>query len=124
MAERTGSQSRFLVPVTREHGGIHRVGIHVAVTGQALQMTYIYMPANAEVGWHSHPQESFVVLLEGGYRMWVGDEQFDLRPGLACHVPANTRHRAIVGPAPTLEVELFCPPRDDWAAITPQFDFR
>lgn len=116
--------SRYAVPITPEHGGIHRVGIHVALTGQQLQMTVIYMPANAEVGWHSHPQESFVTVLEGGYHMWVGDEEFDLLPGWACRVPANTPHRATVGPHPTVEVEVFAPPREDWAAITPQFDMR
>jgi quercetin dioxygenase-like cupin family protein len=118
------SPSRFMVPITREHGGIHRIGVHVALTGHQLQMTVIYMPAYAEVDWHSHPQESFVMVLEGAYRIWVGDETFDLTPGLACWVPANTPHRAVVGPNALVELEIFAPPRSDWAAITPQFDFR
>jgi quercetin dioxygenase-like cupin family protein len=124
MESRDNLRSRYLVPVTRAHGGLHRIGTHIALSGQQLQMTFIYMPPHATVDWHSHEQESFVLVVEGGYRLWVGEEHFELAPGWACHVPARTPHRAIVGPQSTLEIEIFAPPRADWAAITPQFDFR
>ncbi len=112
------------MPMGREHGGLHRVGQHVSLTGERLQLTTIYMPPEARVDWHSHPQESFVVVVEGGYHIWVGDEEFELNPGTACWISANTPHRALVGPEPTVEIEIFAPPREDWAAISPQFDCR
>lgn len=118
------SGNRYIVPLGRDHGNIHHIGQHVVVTGEQLQMACIYMPPEAEVGWHSHPQESFVTVIQGGYELWVGSEQFTLGPGQACWIPANTAHRAIVGPEPTVEIEVFSPPREEWAELTPQFDFR
>lgn len=116
--------SRFLVPISVEQAHIHHVGKHVVITGLHLQLAYIYMPPHVEVAWHSHPQESFVVVLEGGYEMWVGDEHFSLVPGQACWIPAQTPHRATVGPEATVELEAFAPAREEWAALTPHFDFR
>lgn len=116
--------SKYLVPVDREHAHIHRIGLHAALTGQALQMTFIYMPPDSVVGWHSHPQESFVTVIQGGYEIWVGEENFKLEPGVACWVPANTPHRATVGHEATVEIEVFAPPREDWAVLTPALDMR
>lgn len=124
MSTNPSHPGKYIVSIAPENGNIHRIGTHVALTGERLQMTFIYMPANAVVGWHSHPQESFVTVIKGGYEMWVGDEQFSLVPGMACWVPANTQHRATVGAEDTVEVEVFGPPREDWAALTTAFDFR
>jgi quercetin dioxygenase-like cupin family protein len=118
------SPSKYLISMSKESAGIHRIGLHISVTGEQQQMTYIYMPPDAEVSWHSHPQESFVMVIQGGYEMWVGDEHFELKPGFACWVPADTPHRARVGSEPTVEIEVFSPPREDWASISPDYDFR
>jgi quercetin dioxygenase-like cupin family protein len=115
---------KYFVSVKPDQARIHRSGMHVALTGHTLQMTYIYMPPFARVDWHSHEEESFITVIEGGFEMWVADEHFHLTPGSACWIPANTPHRAIVGREPTIEIEAFSPPREDWAAITPNLDFR
>lgn len=116
--------SKYCVPMGQEHANLHRIGQHVSLTGERLQMTTIYMPAGAKVDWHQHDQESFIVVIQGSYRIWVAQECFELEPGFACYIPANTPHRAVVGPEPTIEIEIFSPPREDWADISPDFDRR
>jgi quercetin dioxygenase-like cupin family protein len=124
MTNKKEVRSKYFFSMTEENGGLHGKGIHVSLTGKNLQMTYIYIPAHTEVMWHSHKEESFVMVIQGGYELWVNEDYYVLEPGLVCWMPANTKHRARVGPVDTIEIEVFSPPREDWAAICPAYDFR
>jgi quercetin dioxygenase-like cupin family protein len=51
---------------------------------------------------HFHPnEEQFMLVLEGRFKMIVGDEERIIEPGVLVHIPRNTRHGvcAIGGPA-------------------------
>lgn len=124
MTQQAPGSSKYLAPITPEHAGPARAGRSVVLTGEQLQLAIVYLTPGAEIPWHSHPNETMVTLTQGRYELWIGDEQLTLEPGLAAWIPADMPHRAVVGPEPTIEVEAFAPPRDDYAGRTPQFDFR
>ena len=51
---------------------------------------------------HFHPnEEQFMLVLEGRFRMVVGDDERIVEPGMLIHIPRNTRHGvcALGGPA-------------------------
>jgi quercetin dioxygenase-like cupin family protein len=120
----SGEHSKYVAPITVEHAGPAGAGRSVVLTGEHVQLAIVYLNPNAEIPWHSHPNETMVTLIQGSYEMWVGDEQFTLKPGWAAWIPADMPHRALVGPELTIEVEAFAPPRNDYAGRTPQFDYR
>jgi len=46
----------------------------------------------------------------------VGDESGNLGPGGIWRIPANTPHTVTGGDQGAVVVDIFSPPRDDWAA--------
>lgn len=117
-------ESRYLAPITVDHAAQGRAGKTVVLTGNLLQLAVVYLPPNAEIPWHSHPAETIVTVISGGYDIWVGNDHFRLEPGWAAWIPANVPHRALVGTEPAVEIEAFAPPREEYAARTPHYDFR
>lgn len=116
--------SKYLVAITPEHATQGRVGRSVVLTGEQLQFACIYLQPGAEIPWHSHPNETMVTVIAGGYDLWIGDDHMELKPGFAVWVPGNAPHRAVVGSELTIELEAFAPPRDDYAERTPHANFR
>jgi quercetin dioxygenase-like cupin family protein len=45
---------------------------------------------------HEHPQDKCDAVLEGFFRVQVGDALFEMKPGDRLYIPAGTRHRAEV----------------------------
>jgi quercetin dioxygenase-like cupin family protein len=119
------SRSKFVISIAPESAERGTDGYSlVAITSENVQFLYIYLDPGSEIPWHSHPNESIETLITGEMEMWVGDEHFILRPGYVCRIPPNIRHRGIVGNEAAIDIEVFSPPRDDLAKITPEYDFR
>lgn len=116
--------SSYLARITLDQAVEGLVGKSVVLTGDRLQLAYVYLEPHAEIPWHSHPAETLVTLVQGGYDLWIGDEHFWLEPGWAAWVPSNVPHRVRVGDQLTVEVEAFAPPREEYAIRTRQYDFR
>lgn len=114
----------YLVPITAENAVAGIVGSVVAVTGEKLQLVVVYLDPGEVIEWHSHPHETMVTLVEGEYDVWIGDEQFTLKPGWALWIPSDVPHRAVVGDQPVVEIEAFSPPRKEYAELMPDYDFR
>jgi quercetin dioxygenase-like cupin family protein len=47
----------------------------------------------------------------------VGDEERELGPGGTWTIAANVPHSAIAGPEGAVVIDVFAPPRGDWAAL-------
>jgi quercetin dioxygenase-like cupin family protein len=45
---------------------------------------------------HAHAQDKCDAVIEGFFRIRVGDEVFDMKPGDRLYIPAGTRHSAEV----------------------------
>jgi quercetin dioxygenase-like cupin family protein len=92
-----------------------------AVAGEHATLAAIELAPGAVVPEHHHPNEQTGILVRGSLRFRVGDEAKDLTPGAMWVIPGGTPHDVTVGPEGAFLVELFAPPRSDWAGL-PQLD--
>jgi quercetin dioxygenase-like cupin family protein len=88
-----------------------------AVAGQEATLAAIELAPNAVVPEHSHVNEQTGLLLSGSVTFTIAGESKALRPGAAWVIPAHAPHSVTVGPDGAQIVELFAPPRSDWAEL-------
>jgi quercetin dioxygenase-like cupin family protein len=93
------------------------------VTGERVMVTHVYLKKGCIVPRHSHANEQVTYVLEGALRLWVGeaDEEVHLiRAGEVLVIPGNVPHRA-EALEDTLDMDVFCPPRQDWLDKTDDY---
>ena len=86
------------------------------ITGERMMLTHVYLKKGCIVPKHSHDNEQFTYILDGALRFWIGEdgaETFVLGPGEVLVIPPNVPHKA-EAVEDTLDVDVFCPPRQDW----------
>ncbi len=86
------------------------------ITGERMMLTHVYLKKGCVVPTHSHENEQFTYILEGALRFWIGEdgaETFVLGAGEVLVIPPNVPHKA-EAVEDTLDVDVFCPPRQDW----------
>jgi len=87
-----------------------------AVHGEQLTLAVVEVEPGAELPEHSHVNEQHGMVIEGSVVFRVGDESRTLVPGGIWRIPANTPHTVTGGDQGAVVVDIFSPPRDDWAA--------
>jgi quercetin dioxygenase-like cupin family protein len=94
-----------------------KAGVHRRlVSTDRMMIAHVYLDAGAVVPRHEHENEQLTYILEGTLRFWLGDDEaqvVDVRAGEILHIPSWVPHRAEALEA-TLDVDIFCPPRQDW----------
>jgi quercetin dioxygenase-like cupin family protein len=103
---------RDIVPLQIWNGVIGR-----AVEGKEATLAAIELDPDTKVPEHQHVNEQTGILLRGTLRFRIGDETKDLVPGSTWVIPASVPHAVDAGPDGAFLVELFAPPRADWAAL-------
>jgi quercetin dioxygenase-like cupin family protein len=88
-----------------------------AVHGTEATLAVLTLAPGIAVPEHSHVNEQIGVLLRGSVTFHIGDEQKDIRPGATWVIPAHVPHSVDVGPDGASIIELFSPPRTDWAGL-------
>lgn len=88
-----------------------------SVHGAEATLAAIELEANADVPEHAHVNEQIGVLMRGSLTFRIGGETKELRPGAMWVIPANVPHQVLAGPQGAALVELFSPPRADWAGL-------
>jgi len=86
------------------------------VTGERLMLAHVYLKKGCVVPRHSHENEQVTYILEGALRFWLGEapgEERVLRAGEVLVIPSNLPHMA-EALEDTLDLDVFCPPRQDW----------
>ena len=86
------------------------------VTGERMMLAHIYLDKGSVVPLHSHDNEQLTYVLEGALHFWIGEDESDeviVRAGEVLHIPSWVPHKA-VALEDTLDVDVFCPPRQDW----------
>ena len=87
-----------------------------AVHGKRLTLAVVELAPGAIAAEHSHEHEQLGIVLRGSIRFRVGDEERDLGPGETWEIPSSTPHRAEAGPDGATVLDIFAPPRSEWAA--------
>ena len=86
------------------------------ITGDQMMLAHVYLKKGCVVPKHFHINEQFTYILEGALRFLVGcdgAEEIVVRAGEVLHLPANLPHEAHAL-EDTLDMDVFCPPREDW----------
>ena len=86
------------------------------ITGDRMMLAHVYLAKGAVVPKHHHDNEQLTYILEGSLRFTVGeaqDEVIDVKAGEVLVIPSNVPHMA-EALEDTLDVDIFCPPRQDW----------
>jgi quercetin dioxygenase-like cupin family protein len=86
------------------------------ITGERMMIGHVYMEQGNVVPQHSHDNEQLTYILEGVLRFWLGEDEsqvVDVHAGEVLHIPSNLPHKAEALER-TLDVDVFCPPRQDW----------
>lgn len=87
-----------------------------AVHGEQLTLAVVEVEAGAELPEHQHSNEQFGIVIEGSVVFRVGNETCVVEPGGIWRIPSNTPHTVTGGDRGAVVVDIFSPPRDDWAA--------
>jgi quercetin dioxygenase-like cupin family protein len=86
------------------------------VVGGRMMLAHVYLAKGSIVPRHSHENEQLTYILEGALRFWIGEdgsEEIVVRAGEVLVIPSNVPHKA-EALEDTLDVDVFCPPRQDW----------
>jgi unsaturated pyranuronate lyase len=86
------------------------------ISTERMMIAHVYLDKGSVVPTHAHENEQITYILEGTLRFWLGDDEsqtVDVRAGEVLHIPSNLAHRA-EALEDTLDVDVFCPPREDW----------
>lgn len=90
------------------------------ITSERMMISHVYIKRGGDVPLHSHENEQLTYILEGALHFWFGKDQkqeITVRAGEVVVIPSNVPHRA-VALEDTLDVDVFCPPRQDWLSGT------
>jgi quercetin dioxygenase-like cupin family protein len=86
------------------------------ISTDRMMLAHVYLEKGCIVPLHSHENEQLTYILEGVLRFWLGDDEsevVDVAAGEVLHIPSTGPPKAEARET-TLDVDNFCPPRQDW----------
>jgi len=85
------------------------------ITGERMMIAHVYLKKGAIVPTHSHENEQLAYIIDGLLQLWVGEDEdpYLVGAGEVLVIPSGVPHRA-EALEDTLDVDIFCPPRQDW----------
>jgi quercetin dioxygenase-like cupin family protein len=86
-----------------------------ALHGAEATLTAIEIEPDTSVPEHAHANEQMGFLTAGSLTFRIGGEERALQPGGTWLIPANVPHSVVAGPEGARLIEVFSPPRTDWA---------
>jgi unsaturated pyranuronate lyase len=90
------------------------------ITGERMMIAHVHLKKDDEVPRHSHENEQITYIVQGALHFWFGEdgaEELTVRAGEVIVIPSHLPHRALAL-EDTLDVDVFCPPREDWLTGT------
>jgi len=83
------------------------------IHGKGLTLGYVEIKAGNKLPEHHHVHEQITFIIEGQLDMMIGGKSCSLTAGMYYVIPSNVPHKA-EALDDTLDVDIFCPPRQDW----------
>ncbi len=93
------------------------------ITGERAMLAHVYLKKGCVVPKHHHENEQFTYILEGALKFLIGADgarEVIVRAGEVLHLPSNVPHEAHAL-EDTLDLDIFCPPRQDWLDKTDSY---
>jgi len=86
--------------------------------GERIMLSFIEIAPHTHFPRHRHPEEQFMVVLEGEIDEIVEDQIIRLRKGDVCYLPSNVEHGGYTYESPCRAIDIFSPPRGDYRAMS------
>ena len=83
------------------------------ISGERTMLAHIFLKKGCVVPAHSHDNEQMTYVIKGALKFTVNGREILLKTGEVMHIPSNVVHAA-VAVEDTLDMDVFCPPRQDW----------
>lgn len=102
------------VPLQPMRGNITRRYVH----SDKMMVAQVNFAAGDNVPAHRHDNEQYTYVISGALRFLFGedqDEELVVSGGQIVLIPSGLLHSASAD-ADTFELDIFCPPRQDWIA--------
>ena len=93
------------------------------ITGERMMLSHVYIKKGGIVPLHHHDNEQLTYVLDGALKFWIGSEdgqEIVVHAGEVLVIPSNVPHKA-EALEDTLDVDIFCPPRQDWLDKTDDY---
>ncbi len=87
------------------------------VAGERSMLARIVLRTGCIVPMHSHRNEQITYILEGALKFKLDDKEIVVRTGEVLVIPSNVPHSA-EALEDTIDLDVFCPPREDWISGT------
>jgi quercetin dioxygenase-like cupin family protein len=86
------------------------------IRGSNVMVSFLTMKAGSVFELHSHPEEQVMIVLEGFCDEVIEDKMYRVGPGDVLRFPPNVRHGAFLREVDCRAIDIFSPPRADYAA--------
>ena len=83
------------------------------VAGDRSMLARIILRKGSIVPLHSHDNEQITYVLEGALKFLIEGKELIVRSGEILVIPSNLPHSA-EALEDTVDLDIFCPPREDW----------
>jgi quercetin dioxygenase-like cupin family protein len=83
------------------------------VAGERSMLARIILRKGSIVPRHSHDNEQITYVLEGALKFVIEGKELIVRSGEILVIPSNFPHSA-EALEDTVDLDIFCPPREDW----------
>jgi len=96
------------------------------ICGDRMMLAHVYLAKGSIVPRHSHENEQLTYIIEGALKFWIGEDgaqELIVRAGEVLVIPSNVPHKA-EALEDTVDVDVFCPPRQDWLDHTDDYFHR
>jgi quercetin dioxygenase-like cupin family protein len=90
------------------------------VVGHQVMLARILLKKGAVVPLHSHHNEQVTYVLDGALKFWIDGKEIVVNSGEVLTIPPHMPHKA-EAMADTVDLDIFCPPREDWINKTDQY---
>ncbi len=85
------------------------------VEGERITLAVVELAPGAIVPEHRHESEQLGIVIEGTVTFTLDGETRDLGPGGTWRILSNRPHEVVAGPSGAVVIDVFNPPRSDWA---------
>jgi quercetin dioxygenase-like cupin family protein len=90
------------------------------VVGDRVMANFVRFAPHTEAPLHAHEEEQITIVIEGELEFDLDGETRILRPGDLAVIPPFVPHAARTHDQPSLEIDVFAPPRQALLALLPE----
>lgn len=91
-----------------------KYGTLLFVTTKNMLVSFLTMKAGSVFNLHTHPQEQFMIVIEGFCDEVIGDKIYRVEAGEVIHLPAGIPHGAFLRDIDCKAIDIFVPSREDY----------